>query len=48
MTERAVRELLAACLRNQAREQSKVNPTYARELRARAAMHARAALRLPG
>lgn len=48
MTERATLEMLASCLRNQAREQAKVNPTYARELRARAAVHARAALRLPG
>jgi hypothetical protein len=48
MTERAVLELIAACLRNQAREQQSVNPAYARELRARAAMHAQRALRLPG
>lgn len=46
MTERATLELLAACLRNQAREQSNVNPAYARVLRARAAMHAERALRL--
>lgn len=44
MTERQVYENLAACLRAQAREQDKVNPAYARELRARAARHARRAL----
>lgn len=45
MTSSSMHELLASLLRAQAREQDKVNPAYARVLRARAAGYARVALR---
>jgi hypothetical protein len=44
MTERDVYASIAACLRNQAEQQRKVNPAYARELLRRAAQHAAKAL----
>ena len=44
MTEREVYASIAACLRAQAESLARVNPTYAREMRKRAAMYARRAL----
>lgn len=48
MSERQTLSNIAAALRSLARDVAKVNPAYAGELRARAAMHAQRALRLPG